>query len=92
VARRRRLRRYPAELLAGQAHKAGRPQARIAVGKPDGPSFAATGSVIKDPKVEALMLETFAKKYPARWPTHAASFRDGFKDGSRVVVKYVPEA
>jgi len=71
--------------------KAGRPEAKIAVGSADGPSFAATGSLVQDPKIQALILETFATKYPDRWPTHAAGFRDGFKDGSRVVVKYVPK-
>ena len=70
--------------------KAGRPAAKIAVGKADGPSFTATGSVVKDATLEAQLLATFAKKYPDRWATHEANFREGFKDGSRVLVKYVP--
>jgi hypothetical protein len=69
---------------------AGRTQARIAVGTVDGPSFMATGSLVRDPKIDALILETFARKYPDRWASHADSFREGFKDRSRVVVKYVP--
>ena len=52
----------------------------------------ATGSLVQDPKIDALILETFAKKYPDRWETHADSFREGFKDRSRVVVKYVPNS
>ncbi|MDX2167766.1 MAG: hypothetical protein SF182_11905 [Deltaproteobacteria bacterium] len=72
--------------------KAGRPQARIAVGAADGPAFTATGSLVQDAKIEALMLETFAKKYPDRWADHAENFRNGFKDGSRVIVKYVPKS
>lgn len=70
--------------------KAGRPQAMIAVGRPDGPSFRATGSIVRDRAVEEHLLETFARKYPDRWPSHAENFRTGFADGSRVVVKYVP--
>jgi hypothetical protein len=70
--------------------KAGRPTAKIAVGTAGGPSFTATGSVVKDPAVEARLLEAFATKYPDRWSTHEQSFREGFKDGSRVLVKYVP--
>jgi hypothetical protein len=71
--------------------KAGRPDAKIAIGSPDGPSFMATGSLVRDPKIDALILESFAKKYPERWQQHADNFRNGFKDGSRVVVKYVPK-
>lgn len=69
---------------------AGRTQAKIAVGAVDGPSFMATGSIVADPAIDAKILETFAKKYPDRWASHADSFREGFKDRSRVVVRYVP--
>jgi hypothetical protein len=71
--------------------KAGRPGAKIAVGKVDGPSFMATGALVKDPKIEALLLDTYAKKYPDGWSKYADNFRNGFKDGGRVVVKYVPK-
>ncbi|MEO8603654.1 MAG: hypothetical protein ABI629_13860 [bacterium] len=71
--------------------QAGRPDAKIAVGKADGVSFTATGSLVKDAKTEALLMQTYAKKYPDGWATHAENFRSGFKDGSRVVVKYVPK-
>ncbi len=70
--------------------QAGRPQAKIAVGKVDGPSFTATGSLVNDPAVEALLMKTYAEKYPDGWSTHADNFRQGFKDRSRVVVKYTP--
>ena len=72
--------------------KAGRPEAKIAVGSANGPSFTATGSLVTDPKIQALMLESYAKKYPDGWAQHADGFRSGFKDGSRVVVKYVPKS
>ena len=72
--------------------KAGRPDAKIAVGKVDGPSFMATGSVVNDPSMQELMLKTYAHKYPDRWQTHEDSFRQGFKDGSRVLVRYLPKS
>ena len=72
--------------------KAGRPQAKIAVGKVDGPSFAATGSLVDDPAIQELMLKSFAEKYPEGWKQHADSFRAGFKDRTRVVVKYAPSS
>lgn len=71
--------------------QAGRPQAKIAVGKPDGPSFTATGSLVNDPKIEELIMKTYAEKYPDGWKSHADNFREGFKDRSRVVVKYKPD-
>ena len=71
--------------------KAGRPQAKIAVGKPDGPSFMATGAVVNEPDIYPLMYETYAKKYPDGWTQHEEKFRSGFKNGSRVLVKYTPK-
>jgi hypothetical protein len=71
--------------------KAGRPTAKIAVGSSGGPSFEATGSIDNDPAAQELLLDTFAQKYGDRWPSHEKNFRDGFKDGSRVLVKYIPK-
>jgi len=71
--------------------KAGRPDAKIAVGSLDGPSFTATGSLVNDPSVQEVLYKTYAQKYPDGWKTHEQAFRDGFKDGSRVLVKYVPK-
>jgi hypothetical protein len=68
-----------------------RANAKIAVGKPDGPSFEAVGSIVKDPKIADLLRETYAKKYPDRWPGYADRFKAGFADGSRVLVRYVPK-
>ena len=67
-----------------------RPQAKIWVGKPDGPSFTATGAFVNDGATQELLLKTFAQKYPDGWGRWEKNFRDGFKDGSRVVVKYTP--
>ncbi|MFQ5667171.1 MAG: hypothetical protein ACE5I7_12155 [Candidatus Binatia bacterium] len=70
--------------------RAGRTRAKIWVGKPNGPSFMATGAIVSDPTVEQAMFETYAKKYPAGWPRFAEKFRTGFKSGSRVLIKYTP--
>jgi hypothetical protein len=71
--------------------KAGRPQAKIAVGKSDGPSFIATGAVVNEPEVSPILFETYAKKYPDGWPKFEGKFRSGLKDGSRVLIKYTPK-
>ena len=51
----------------------------------------AVGSVVNDPRMQELLYKTYARKYPDGWQTHEQAFRDGFKDGSRVLVKYVPK-
>lgn len=70
--------------------KAGRPQAKIWVGKPDGPSFVATGALADSPATHQVMFETFAKKYADHWKSYEERFRSGLKDGSRVLVRYTP--
>jgi hypothetical protein len=70
--------------------KAGRSKAKIAVGKPEGPSFRAIGSLSKDTSVHEVMFKTFAEKYADRWKGYEQRFRDGLKDGSRVLIKYDP--
>ncbi len=70
--------------------KAGRPQAKITVGKPDGQSFMATGAVVNEPETYPILFETYAKKYPDGWPRFEEKVRSGLKDGSRVLIKYTP--
>jgi hypothetical protein len=70
--------------------KAGRKKAKIAVGKTDGPNFAAIGEVKRDTAVEEKLMTDFAHKYPEGWARHADAFRDGFKSGERVLVRYAP--
>ena len=72
--------------------KAGRPQAKIAVGKPDGPSFMATGAIVNEPDIYPIMYEAYAKKYAEGWTQHEQKFRTGFKDGTRVLIKYTPKS
>ena len=84
--------------------KAGRPQAKIWIGEPAGtsrfgaaeselshlPSFMARGELVNDVKLQEQMFEAFAKKYPDGWKEHESGFRNGFKSGDRVIVKYIP--
>jgi hypothetical protein len=70
--------------------RAGRTAARIAVGSKDGPSFAAKGSFVRDPAVYEKLYATYARKYPDGWPRYEARFRDGLKDGTRVLMRYEP--
>lgn len=71
--------------------KAGRPRARIAIGKREAEPFFATGSISNDAKAQELMLKTYATKYPDGWSRFEEKFRQGFKDGTRVLIKYTPE-
>ena len=70
--------------------KAGHAKARIAVGSATGPTFEATGSLSTDGTIQQHLLEAYAKKYPERWEDFEAGFRDGFKSGDRILVKYKP--
>ena len=70
--------------------KAGRNQARIAAGKPDGPSFVARGAVVNEPDMYPILFDTYAKKYPDGWGQFEQKFKTGLKDGSRLLIKYTP--
>jgi hypothetical protein len=72
--------------------KAGRKRAHIAVGKPDGPAFDAAGELVHDAAVEQRLLAEYGRKYPEGWAKFADRFRDGFKSGERVIVRYTPVA
>ena len=70
--------------------QAGKTKAKVWIGKSDGPSFDAQGSIVKDPEINKVVLDTFAKKYADSWSSYEKSFRDGLADGSRVLIKYAP--
>ena len=70
--------------------QAERTKAKVWIGSRDGQSFEATGSLVKDEAVTELMYKSFAEKYPDGWPRHEESFRSGFADGSRTLVRYDP--
>ena len=69
----------------------GQTKAKIAVGKSDGPSFTAKGSLVKDAEVDKVLFETYAKKYGGDWSSYEKNFRDGLANGARTLVKYEPE-
>lgn len=71
--------------------KAGQTKAKIAIGKPDGPSFNAKGSIVKDAEVNKAMFEAYAKKYADGWSSYEKQFKDGLADGSRTLIKYEAE-
>jgi len=81
----------PATTYRVKRIKAGQTKAKIAIGKPDGPSFNAKGSIVKDPEVNKVMFESFAKKYSDGWSSYEKQFKDGLADGSRILVKYEAE-
>ena len=68
--------------------KAGQTKAKIAIGKANGPSFNAKGSIVTDPEVNKVMFETYTKKYGSDWTSYEKKFRDALADGSRALIKY----
>jgi hypothetical protein len=70
--------------------KANRPQAKIAVGKADGPTFTATGTIVTDSDINETLMKSFASKYPGGWQKWEKGFREGLANGKRVVVRYTP--
>jgi hypothetical protein len=72
--------------------RAGRPQARIWVtGAGKGPWFDATGAVDDAPAAQESMIAAFRKKYGERFAGKwEENFRTGFKNGTRVLVRYTP--
>jgi len=80
----------PATTWRARRIRAGRPKARIAVGRRDGPRFEAIGRIVSDPALYEALFERFAAKYPGGWPQYEARFRSGLQDGSRVLIRYDP--
>jgi len=70
----------------------GRPQAKIAIGSPQGPSFRATGEIVQDPALYAKFCDQLAVKYPEAWSRWERSFREGLASGERVLIRYTPVA
>jgi hypothetical protein len=71
--------------------QAGKTEAKIAIGKPDGPSFKAKGSLVKDAEANKALYESYAKKYADGWSSYEKQFKEGLANGSRTLVKYDPE-
>jgi hypothetical protein len=70
----------------------GRPQAKIAVGSPEGPSLRTTGAFVKDPALYEQFCDQLAVKYASGWPRWEKSFREGLVSGERVLIRYTPVA
>ncbi|MBM4258341.1 MAG: hypothetical protein FJ147_20895 [Deltaproteobacteria bacterium] len=71
--------------------QAGQTKAKVAIGKPDGPSFNAKGLLVKDEAINKVMFEFFAKKYADGWSSYEKQFKDGLANGSRTLIKYEAE-
>ena len=57
-----------------------------------GPSFLARAERVSDRTVIDRLLASYEKKYPAEIGNWRGPMRAGHQDGSRVLIRYVPEA
>jgi hypothetical protein len=57
----------------------------------EAPSFRARAEVVKDAALVERLLEQYDKKYPAEIGKWRERMRAGNADGSRVLLRYVPE-
>lgn len=82
--------------------RAGRTTAQIWVGdlgnwtKTDGryrelPGYVAAAEFVTDATQQSTVLERFGAKYPMSWVLWGPRFRNGLADGSRVMLRYVPD-
>ena len=55
------------------------------------PSFVARAAASKDTALLERVLATYDRKYPAEIGTWRERMRSGFADGTRVLLRYVPE-
>jgi len=54
------------------------------------PEILASGELVADAATQAQVLETFGSKYHLEWVVWGPRFRNGLKDGSRVMLRYTP--
>jgi len=54
------------------------------------PSFEARAAFSKDEALLGHLIETYDRKYPAEIGRWRERFREGFADGSRVLIRYTP--
>jgi hypothetical protein len=57
-----------------------------------GPSFTARAEIARDEMLIERVLAVYEKKYPAEIGRWGARMREGQRDGSRVLIRYSPEA
>ena len=54
------------------------------------PELLASATLVTDTQVHGSVLERFGDKYRVEWLYYGPKFRDGLKDGSRVMLRYTP--
>ena len=54
------------------------------------PELTATGALVTDASTQSQVLDKFGGKYKAEWSSWGPKFRNGLKDGSRVMLRYSP--
>ena len=54
------------------------------------PELTAIGALVTDAAAQSQVLDTFGTKYKAEWSSWGPKFRNGLKDGSRVMLRYSP--
>ena len=54
------------------------------------PELTATGALVTDESTQSQVLDKFGSKYKAEWSGWGPKFRNGLKDGSRVMLRYTP--
>ena len=57
----------------------------------NGPSFLARAELVRDGALLDRLLEVYEKKYPAEIKNWRGPMRAGYRDGSRVLIRYVPD-
>jgi hypothetical protein len=57
-----------------------------------GPTFEARARIERDPAAFERLLAAFARKYPQEWGRWEPRFKEGYADGSRVLIRYEPLA
>ena len=85
----------------GQALEGGKDRARIWVGDfgpyrgakdkvAAAPRFDARAELDTDPATFKRLLDAYARKYPSAWSSWKPRFESGFKNGSRLMIRYQP--
>ena len=57
-----------------------------------GPSFLARAELVNTPAVADNLLSLYATKYPSEFKNWRGPMRTGLQDGTRVMIRYIPEA
>lgn len=57
----------------------------------EGHHFDARASIVRDEALLERLLATYEHKYPAEIATWRDRMRSGYRDGSRVLIRYLPE-